>query len=86
MEEETTITGWYKCTAIIFPQQKYIDGGVLDNSPVTPCYDNGCEQIIVVHLNHKIEISREKLSDAQIIDIVPSEDLGSMLDFSGEKL
>lgn len=79
---------------IVFPNEvfngkKYCDGGIPiigDNTPIQPVYDTGVENIIVVHLNREMVIDKTKFPNANIIEIVPSIDLGSAingtLDFS----
>ena len=78
---------------IIFDKEKvdgnvYIDGGVKDNIPIKPLYDKGFRTFIVVHLNRNSVVDKEKFKDANIIEIVPSNDQGDLingtLDFSKE--
>lgn len=74
-----------------FHGKKYWDGGIPivgDNVPIKPLYDNGIEDIVVVHLDRETVIDKSKYPNAKIIEIVPSEDLGNLkngtLDFSPE--
>lgn len=78
---------------IIFDKEKvdgnvYIDGGVKDNIPIKPLYDKGFRTFIVVHLSRNSVVDKEKFKDANIIEIVPSNDQGDLingtLDFSKE--
>ena len=78
---------------VIFPKEEiegksYYDGGFLgDNSPITPLYDEGCTDIIVIHLKAD-EILKDRREGVNIYEICPQEDLGSFLkgtlDFSTE--
>ena len=79
---------------LIFPSEelfgeKYYDGGFPifgDNVPVRPVYDLGIENILVVHLNRETIIDKKQFPNSNIIEIVPSKDLGNAmngtLDFS----
>lgn len=53
--------------------KRYIDGGLVDNTPVKPLYDDGCDIIITVLLSKDAKIEREKFPNAKIITITPSE-------------
>lgn len=72
-----------------FRGKKYYDGGFPiggDNTPIQPVYETGVENIIVVHLNRETIIDRSLYPGTNIIEIVPSEELGNTingtLDFS----
>ena len=64
----------------------YVDGGILDNCPVLPVYNLGCQVIFVVHLSSSASVNRAQYPRAQICEIIPSRPLGSFiqgtLDFS----
>ena len=77
---------------IIFPKEEiegkyYYDGGIKDNSPITPLYEEGCTDIIVIHLKAD-EILKDRREGVNIYEICPQEDLGNFfkgtLDFSIE--
>lgn len=77
---------------IIFPKEEiegkyYYDGGIKDNSPITPLYEEGCTDIIVIHLKAD-EILKDRREGINIYEICPQEDLGNFfkgtLDFSTE--
>lgn len=77
----------------IFEQQevngkRYYDGGLRDNVPVKPLYDEGIRNFIVVHLSRDSMIDKTKFSDAKFIEIIPKESQGNLfsgtLDFSRE--
>ncbi len=77
---------------IIFPKEEiegkyYYDGGIKDNSPITPLYEEGCTDIIVIHLKAD-EILKDRREGVNIYEICPQEDLGNFfkgtLDFSTE--
>lgn len=63
----------------------YSDGGFQDdisNTPVSYIYNTGCRTIIAVHLRYDADLtSQYGMRDADIINIIPSEDLGDT--FSG---
>jgi NTE family protein len=67
---------------------KYIDGGLRDNLPIKPLYDEGYKQIIVVHLNREDTIDHSSFPGANIIEILPQNHQGYIingtLDFSSE--
>lgn len=66
----------------------YYDGGLTDNIPVRPVYDEGCDLILVVQLDPLALIERDQFPDAEILTIAPQEAQGgfwgSTLDFSRE--
>lgn len=77
----------------IYPSEKindkrYRDGGLLDNIPVQPLYDFGCNVIIVVYLDRISTIDKTKYPNTIFIEIMPQEDQGNFikgtLDFSKE--
>lgn len=57
----------------------YIDGGLTDNIPVTPLYKHGYKTILVVHLNQKTVIDKNRFPNCNIIEITPSKDLGKLI-------
>ena len=58
----------------------YIDGGVKDNVPIKPLYDMGIRRFIVIELKQESGIKfRDYFSDAEIIDILPSQNIGELL-------
>lgn len=68
----------------IFPSEEiegemYVDGGVVDNIPVKPLYDMGCDLIIVVHLDRTNYIDHSQFPDAKILEIIPQEDQGGFI-------
>lgn len=73
---------------IVFPMENfygdnYCDGGIPvvgDNVPIKPVYETGIENIIVVYLNKETIIDRTQFPNAKIIEIVPREDLGNVLE------
>lgn len=52
--------------------KKYLDGGLVDNTPIKPLYDEKCDVIITVLLSKEAKIERELFPNAKIISIVPS--------------
>lgn len=66
----------------------YYDGGLTDNVPIKPLYDEGCKVIFVVHLNRSHVINHDNFPDAQIFEIIPQDSQGGLftgtLDFTQE--
>lgn len=60
--------------------KNYIDGGVRDNIPIQPLFDEGCRNFIVVHLGRDETINYNQFPGANIIEIVPQEDQGGLID------
>lgn len=50
---------------------KYIDGGVVDNTPIQPVYEEGCDLIIVVLLSKEARVNRELYPNTRIIELFP---------------
>ncbi|EGT3616796.1 patatin-like phospholipase family protein [Clostridium perfringens] len=59
--------------------KKYLDGGMVDNTPIQPVYGEGCDLIIVVHLSKEGEVDRSLYPNAQIIEIIPKSLDDSMI-------
>ncbi|MGL4991912.1 MAG: patatin-like phospholipase family protein [Sarcina sp.] len=68
----------------------YVDGGIADNIPIQPLYGEGCEIIIIAHLNKEFTINKEDYPNTKIIEIFPSymEDgiVKGLLNFSSDTL
>jgi len=58
----------------------YWDGGLIDNTPISPLYDIGCQTIIVVHLNRTTLIDKSKYPGTKIIEIFPRNSVGEFFD------
>lgn len=73
---------------IVIDDKIYSDGGwfwgfphkELDNNPVTPLFNAGCTTIILICLSRDDLIDRKKFPHARILPIVPSKELGGLLD------
>ncbi|MGL5150565.1 MAG: patatin-like phospholipase family protein [Clostridium sp.] len=59
---------------------KYIDGGIVDNTPIQPVYGENCDIIIVVYLSKDSKIDRTLYPNTQIIEIKPQNLDESVLD------
>lgn len=62
--------------------ERYSDGGTTTqgNTPVPFLYDNGCRSIIAVHLKYDADITNQyRMKDADIVNIIPSRDLGDLV-------
>lgn len=73
---------------VVFPPEviggrSYYDGGVADNCPIKPLYKDGYRKFIIVWLSHDVSSNMSehlsKFPDAEIIDIIPSEEQGNLL-------
>ena len=66
----------------------YYDGGLMDNTPIMPVYNEGCDLIIVVQLEPWYIIECEHFPRAEILTIIPQDAQGGFwsgtLDFSRE--
>ncbi|MPQ44266.1 patatin-like phospholipase family protein [Clostridium tarantellae] len=67
----------YECAEI--NGKKYLDGGMIDNTPIQPVYGEGCDFIIVVLLSKESTIDRSLYPNAKIIELAPRELDESML-------
>lgn len=68
--------------------KKYLDGGLRDNVPIQPLYNDGYRNFIVVHLDREEVIDLSSFGGANIIEIIPQQNQGNIvsgtLDFSPE--
>ncbi|MGL4848838.1 MAG: patatin-like phospholipase family protein [Clostridium sp.] len=64
-----TLPRIYDCTEVL--GNKYIDGGVADNTPIQPVYGEGCDIIIVVMLSKDSFVDRELYPNTNIIELAP---------------
>lgn len=67
---------------------KFYDGGVFDNTPVKPLVENGCDEIIVVHLHkNRSQVKKDLYPDVVFHEIRHSKarELGRILKFSKEQ-
>ena len=51
--------------------EKYIDGGIADNTPIQPVYGEKCDIIIVVLLSKEATIDRDLYPHSKLIIIAP---------------
>ncbi|MCM1507772.1 MAG: patatin-like phospholipase family protein [Ruminococcus flavefaciens] len=62
---------------------RYFDGGISgnkSNTPISCLYNNGYRSIIAVHLKYDADLtSQYKMRDADIINIIPSQNLGGTI-------
>lgn len=73
------------CLPMIFESEEisgktYLDGGLVDNTPIKPVYEEGCDIIIAVLLSKEAKIRREDFPDAKIIELIPSDIETKILD------
>jgi NTE family protein len=65
--------------------KKFYDGGVFDNTPVKPLVENGCDEIIVIHLHkNRSQVRKEDYPNVTFHEIRHSKarELGRILKFS----
>lgn len=67
----SAIPGLYD--AVEINNRLYLDGGLKDNVPIDPVYNEGCDFIIVVRLCPEDVVEHDKYPNAQIIDIALKE-------------
>lgn len=71
--------------SVMIDGERYLDGGFSlfgksENIPVLPLYEEGCKTIIVVHLNKKNQINHSLYPKAKIIEIIPQQSQGGIID------
>lgn len=59
----------YESTEVL--GEKYIDGGIADNTPIQPVYGENCDIIIVVLLSKEVQIDRSLYPNSKLIIIYP---------------
>ncbi len=60
---------------VVIGGRKYYDGGLKDNNPIKPLYDEGFRDIIIISNSNTNSTNKGKYPDANIYDIVPSASL-----------
>lgn len=58
---------------------RYRDGGLLDNMPIKPLYDNGCRRFIILALSQNAKVDTSLYPDAEFYLMKPYKDLGGIL-------
>lgn len=67
--------------AVTVDGQTYCDGGLRDNVPLKPLYEQtGIRNFLVVHLSPKSSLDVRKFPDVRIVQLNPSKDLGNLFD------
>lgn len=61
----------YECAKV--NGRKYLDGGMVDNTPIQPVYGEGCDFIIVVLLSKDTKVDRSLYPNSKIIEIFPRD-------------
>ncbi|MEG1255740.1 patatin-like phospholipase family protein [Clostridium sp.] len=66
------------CIPMIYESEEiygktYLDGGLIDNTPIKPVYEDSCDIIIVVLLSKDGVVNRADFPNAKIIEIIPSD-------------
>lgn len=66
---------------VYYEGEYYRDGGILDNMPIQPLYDEGCRKFFVLALSNDAKIDASLYPDAEFYLLKPYRDLGGL--FSG---
>lgn len=66
--------------AVTIDGKRYRDGGICDNEPIKPLYDEGYRKFIVISMKKDKRIDKKAWPDATFIDIFPSYNLGELFD------
>ncbi|MGL5616577.1 MAG: patatin-like phospholipase family protein [Sarcina sp.] len=70
--------------------KKYLDGGMVDNTPIQPVYGAGCDLIIISYLSKEDSINRENYPNTNIIELKPLESnqgiMNGLLDFNNKSI
>ena len=69
---------------IMIGDETFYDGGLLENTPITPLIDAGCTKIIVIDLFRHNFQRRKDYKEVEIINIFPRHSLRGVLDFSAK--
>ena len=67
-----------------YNEENYFDGGMYDNIPLKPLIDEGCNEIIIIHLNKTLFFNTKKYKNITIHEIKNKKSLGNVLDFNSE--
>ncbi len=62
-------------------EKEYLDGGLVDNTPIRPLYDAGVRNFIVVHLTKTNVVDRQAYPNSHFLEIRSDQDRGNF--FSG---
>jgi NTE family protein len=68
--------------AVEYDKKKYYDGGVVDNIPIQPLVDHGCDVIIIIHLNRTFFFTTDRFKGVRFHEIKHKKNLGRILNFS----
>lgn len=60
-------------------QKEYLDGGLVDNTPIKPLYDAGVRSFIVVHLSQTGVVDTKLYPGARFLEIASVRDRGNFL-------
>jgi len=60
-------------------EQEYFDGGLVDNTPIRPLYEDGVRNFIIVYLSQSAVVPHDSYPGAKFLEIVPQRDMGNLL-------
>lgn len=70
---------------ITMEKTSFYDGGVFDNTPITPLVDAGCNEIILINISAIHSNMKQHLKSGVILhEIKSNQKLGGVLDFTNE--
>ena len=58
---------------------RYRDGGLIDNMPIKPLYDDGCRKFLILSLSSDAKVNTSPYPDAEFYLLKPYKDLGGLL-------
>ncbi|MFP4286980.1 MAG: patatin-like phospholipase family protein [Candidatus Izemoplasmataceae bacterium] len=70
---------------VIIGHETFYDGGVLDNRPIKPLIDAGCEEIILIDL-FRFRFKKKEEKQVQVHTISPSRSLSGIMNFSNKHM
>lgn len=62
----------------------YIDGGIYNNCPINLLADKGYTDVVAVRTSQKEKLQSVKCGNCNVVNIIPSEDLGGTLIFDND--
>jgi NTE family protein len=70
---------------VVINGETYYDGGVLDNRPIKPLLDAGCDEIILIDL-FRFRFKKKEEKKANVLTISPSRSLSGIMNFSNKQM
>lgn len=70
---------------VVINGETFYDGGVLDNRPIKPLLDAGCDEIILIDL-FRFRFKKKEERSAKVHTISPSRSLSGIMNFSNKHM